>query len=192
MDCPGDDIAWARSAFRFTGPARAAIHRLKFGGLRSIAEALAAAMFALEPPDVEVVTWVPLSRERLASRGFDQAKALALPLSRSMRRPAKALLARNEASGPQARRAGAERRTALAASFSIAEAGSPPQRVLLVDDVITTGATAAACARALRVGGVGEVRVMTAARSFGSVGGRGYTREQGSRLGLWLPGDPPR
>jgi ComF family protein len=181
-----------RSAFRFTGPARSAIHRLKFGGLRSIAEALASAMFALGPPDVDAVTWVPLAKARLGARGFDQAKALAVPLARSMRTPATALLARSDAAGPQAQRAGPDRRTALAGSFSAAARATIAPRVLLVDDVMTTGATAIACARVLKEAGAREVYLMTAARSFGRLRTRGYTPEQGSRLGLWLPGDPPR
>lgn len=149
-------------------------------------------MFAIGPPDVEVVTWVPLSRDRLANRGYDQAKALANPLARMMGVTSRGLLARTEAGGPQARRVGADRRTALAGSFKVVRGATIPARVLLVDDVMTTGATALSCARALRGSGADQVWLMTAARSFGRLGARGYTRAQGSRLGLWLPGDPPR
>ena len=70
-----------------------------------------------------------------------------------------------------------------------------PPRVLLVDDVLTTGATAAACAEALVTAGAGRISLVTAARAFARPGARpgahGYTRT-GSRPGLWLPGDIPR
>ena len=67
---------------------------------------------------------------------------------------------------------------------------SNPHSVILVDDVLTTGATVAACAGALVSAGVHEIAVLTAARSFAGRG-RGYTRT-GSQPGLWLPGDLPR
>jgi adenine/guanine phosphoribosyltransferase-like PRPP-binding protein len=65
-----------------------------------------------------------------------------------------------------------------------------PRRVILVDDVLTTGATVSACAEALVRAGVHEVQVLTAARAFAGQGPV-YTRT-GSQPGLWLPGDLPR
>jgi hypothetical protein len=79
-----------------------------------------------------------------------------------------------------------------------------PPRVLLVDDVLTTGATASACADALADAGARELHLLTACRSFsgrlelpdpgrprGGPGPPAYTQAC-SRPGLWLPGDPPR
>ncbi len=76
-DCPPSPVSVARSPFLYAGPARAAIHRLKFSGWRSVSAALADAMVAVGPPAADAVTWVPLARRRLAERGYDQARALA-------------------------------------------------------------------------------------------------------------------
>jgi len=143
-------------------------------------------MTVLDVPDCDVVTWVPLARERLVRRGYDQARSLAAPVAVRAGVPCRALLRRTSSTPPQARRRGAERRTALRLAF--APTRSAPGRVLLVDDVLTTGATASGCARALRDAGAREVHVLTASRSFSA---RAYT-QTGSRPGLWLPGDVPR
>jgi ComF family protein len=186
-------VAGVRAAFAFDGPARGAIHRLKFSGWRGVGEALASAMAAVaDPAAADVVTWVPLGRRRLGERGYDQARVLAEAVGRRLGRPSARLLRRRTPAGPQARRTGAERRTALLGAFEPTDGrvlGSiGTTRVLLVDDVLTTGATAAACADALVAGGAREVRVLVAARAFDP---SAYTRT-GSRPGLWLPGGAPR
>jgi len=200
-DCPPTSIHSARSPFLFEGPARTAVHRLKFSGWRDVAAALADAIVASEPPPpVDVVTWVPLARRRLAERGYDQARALAAVLGRRSGVPVRRLLRRAVSTGPQAQRRGRERREAMRGAF--VGTRPAPDRVLLVDDVLTTGATAAACAEALAAAGARRVHLVTAARSFhGPPGGpvralRGPAPhaypQAGSRPGLWLPGDPPR
>jgi len=163
-DCPPVAVTMARAPFLFAGPARAAVLKLKFSGWRTVADALAAAMAETELAPVDVVTWVPLGRRREAERGYDQARALARPLALRIGAPAAPLLRRTRTTAPQARRTASERRAALQGAFrSIREA---PGRVLLVDDVLTTGATAAACAGALRAAGAREVVVLTATRAF--------------------------
>jgi predicted amidophosphoribosyltransferase len=188
----------ARAPFLYTGPARAAIHRLKFSGWRSVASALADAMVAAGAPAADAVTWVPLARRRLAERGYDQARALAIAVGARLDLPVVRLTRRAVATAPQARRPGEERRKAMRGAFEPLAHPSIPARVLLVDDVLTTGATAAACAEALTTSGVRDVALLTAARAFAGKGPgehagehRGYTRS-GSQPGLWLPGEPPR
>jgi hypothetical protein len=80
--------------------------------------------------------------------------------------PAEGLLRRVGEPGPQARRGGAARREAMRGLF--ASAGGVSGRVLLIDDVLTTGATAGACADALLSGGVSGVGLLTAARAVSS------------------------
>jgi competence protein ComFC len=186
-DCPPQPITTARAPFAFHGPARRAIHRLKFSGWRGVAAALAAAMTTSPSASVDLVTWVPLASRRLAERGYDQARLLAEPAARALDLPCRSLLRRSLAGGPQARRDGTGRRTALRGAF-IPKATDVPARVLLVDDVLTTGATAASCAETLTRMGAREVHVLTASRSFS---GAAYTRA-GPCPGLWLPGGVPR
>jgi predicted amidophosphoribosyltransferase len=95
--CPPDPIAVVRAPFLFAGPVRRAVHRLKFSGWRTVAEALAEAMVRAGVPGADVVTWVPLARKRLAQRGYDQARALAVPVAQRMSLPAARLLRRADA-----------------------------------------------------------------------------------------------
>ncbi len=156
-----------------------------------MADALAAAVVVTDPPAADAVTWVPLARSRLAERGYDQARMLAGALAPRLGLRALPLLRRAADTAPQARRSGAERRTALQGAFRAS--GRPmPARVLLVDDVLTTGATADACARVLRAAGARQVDLVTVARAFSGPLPARYTRSKGPRLGLWLPGDPLR
>lgn len=144
------------------------MHRLKFAGWRPVALALgraAAEAWALEGLRPEVVTWVPLSRRRRAERGFDQAEALARVVARRLAVPVRRLLVRR--GGDALTQAGRDRAGRLAAMRGrFVGTGPVGGSVLLVDDVLTTGATAAACVQALLEAGAGRVSVLTAARSL--------------------------
>ena len=189
-DCPPAAIDSARAPFLYAGPARAAILRLKFSGWRTVADALASAMLAGAPPlAVDAVTWVPLGRRRTAERGYDQSRAIAAATARGLGVPMLPLLRRPVATAPQARRPAAGRRRAMRGAFETV--GHAPPSVVLVDEVLTTGATASACADALRSSGARRVHLMTAARALPGPVPRAYTRP-GPRPGLWLPGDSPR
>ena len=137
--------------------------------------------------DVDAVSWVPLSRRRRAARGFDQALALARVVAPRLDLPLVPLLGRVADAGPQAQRGGAERRLAMRDVF--AARGRSPERVLLVDDVLTTGATAGACAEALLAAGARRVSVLTAARAAAQATPDLYS-VSGTRPGLWLLGEP--
>ena len=129
-------------------------------------EALAAAVAALGPPPADAVTWVPLAPRRRAERGFDQARVLARALARELDLPAAAFVRRTKATAPQARRTRDQRLEAMKDAFACIPQRPVPARVLLVDDVLTTGATASACAAALLEGGAREIHLLTACRSF--------------------------
>jgi ComF family protein len=162
--CPPVPIASARAPFLFDGPVRRAVHRLKFAGWRPVAEALGRAMAEVTEAEVDVITWVPLSERRRVSRGYDQARALARVVGGRRRLPVAPLLRRTgDPPTSQARRTGQERRLAMRGLFE--PTADPPRRVLLVDDVLTTGATAGACAEQLVAAGAREVSLLTAARA---------------------------
>ena len=164
-ECPPFAVDVVRAPLVYEGPVAAAIRGMKFSGWRALARHLAAAMAeAAEGLDAEVVTWVPLSRRRRSRRGFDQAEALARPLAATLDLPVRRLLARRRDTSEQARRGARDRRSALRGAF--VAVGRPPESVLLVDDVLTTGSTAAACAEALKGAGAARVAVVVAARAL--------------------------
>jgi ComF family protein len=179
-DCPPRPVDWVRSAFAYDEPVRRALLSLKFGGNRSIADAFVPWMahgLAERMPrgDAATITWVPLGRRRRRARGYDQAELLAKGLARASERPCRRLLDRVRETDPQAQRGRDERRRALEGAFR-AVVVPPPRRVVLVDDVFTTGATAAECARVLHVAGVDEVGVVSAGRAVhGPIPARCYT-----------------
>jgi ComF family protein len=177
-DCPPPPITSARSAFAYQGPARDAVHRLKFSGWRGVGEALAAALVALGPPPADAVSWVPLARGRRAERGFDQARVLARALARELGVPTGDFVRRTKETAPQSRRSREERLRAMADAFTRIPGRRAPERLLLVDDVLTTGATASSCAAALLEAGAREIHLLTACRSFSDrpTGRRGSRR----------------
>ena len=166
-DCPPPAIAWARSAFAYDEPVRRALLNLKFGGARSLGDAFVPQMMRAAADRLEaeaVLAWVPLAKRRRRERGFDQAEVLARGLATRTGLPIRSLLRRVRETDPQARRAAADRRRAPAGAFRVVD--GPPANVVLVDDVLTTGATAAECARVLRHAGAERVGLVTAARSL--------------------------
>jgi predicted amidophosphoribosyltransferase len=158
---PGAELAVAAGAYR--GALRALAHGLKFGRLLALAPLGAALILRACPPAVlrGAVVPVPPAPLRWRWRGFDAAEELALALADATGLELVRCLRR--AGGP--RQVGRSRRRRLADPPRVRAAGTPPPRALLVDDVLTTGATVAACADALRAAGCREVVALTLARS---------------------------
>jgi ComF family protein len=134
------------------------VRALKFKGATRAAGAMAAQIAAgaplgwLEQP-AQLVP-VPLHPARARKRGYNQAALLANALARRTDLPTNDCLARAGARGTQVGRDRAQRLAGIAGTVSLEpQRGAPPAHAVLVDDVITTGATLAACARALVAGG---------------------------------------
>ena len=171
--CLADDTPLDRvdAAFAYAAPLDRLLPMLKFhqslasarllGGL--MAEALQA-----RAGDVEgaVLVPIPLATSRLRQRGYNQALELARPLARRLSMPLEPrLLHRPRATGAQSRLGRAGRQRNLAGAFAVLAARRLPAHVVLVDDVMTTGATLESAALALRLAGVARVDAWVCARA---------------------------
>jgi len=164
-----------RSAFALGEVPRALAHALKYQGWSAAADGMAARMAGLELPadtvaEARLVIPVPTSRTRLRERGYNQAAILAERFAaRTGRVFAADLLRRVRATASQTSLHPGDRRANVAGAFAAAGNGAanalPGEHVILVDDVWTTGATALACADALRDAGARAVSVVTFARA---------------------------
>jgi ComF family protein len=154
------------AAFAYEGVARELVARVKYWRMRSTVPWLATHMARLvvaagADVDVGVVTWAPTTTPRRHARGFDHAELLARAVARELGLRARPTL-RRRPGPPQTGRPAAARR---AGPQFDARHGAVPARVLLVDDVATTGATIAAAADALRRAGATSVVAVAAART---------------------------
>lgn len=179
-DCREWDAAleWAESACLLRAPADQLVYRLKYGGWRLLAEPLAELMArslarswrwaASHGGAVPLLVPVPTTRARLRSRGYNQAELLALGLSSRTGIRSLDALARAHATGSQIALQPSARRANVAGAFrTLARAGRIRGRsVLLVDDVLTTGATAGECARMLNEAGARAVGLVSFARAL--------------------------
>lgn len=166
-ECAGRRLAFdrARAAVGYDADVRRLVTGWKERGLRRLAAPVAELVAgAVARPQADVLTGVPPDRERTLRRGHHPAAALAAELSRRWEIPAGELLGRARPVAPQRGLTLVARRRNVRDAF--AARGAAPRRVLLVDDVYTTGATADAAARALRRAGAQRVEVVTFARAI--------------------------
>ncbi len=170
------DYGRARAVARYEGPARALVHALKFHDRLDMADVLAAQMVRAGAgliADCDVVAPVPLHRRRLFARRFNQSALLAERIARlaGLDYAAEAIT-RVKATRHQVGLSRPERQRNLSGAFKVLPEMRPlveGRRVLLVDDVMTTGATANACARASLRAGAASVDVLTFARVVAQV-----------------------
>lgn len=167
----------ARSAVWLDAGARAAIHALKYGGWARIAEDLADAMVRRLPPPAPdaVIVPVPLAPRRLRQRGYNQSACLAAALGARWARAVRDdLLHRVRETATQTTLTPAARVANVAEAFAATRSEpprfgsgfrSPRSALVLVDDVFTTGATLAACARTLVGAGWDRVEAVTFGRA---------------------------
>jgi ComF family protein len=157
----------------FAGPVRAALHDLKYAGERRLAEPLGAAIarrWGRVGTGAQVLVPVPVHAERERRRGYDQAALIAAVAARRLGLPLSRALERERATVAQFELGRDERATNVAGAFGLrasdpsAEDAVAGRWILLIDDVVTTGATLAACATALRRAGALAVSAIAVAR----------------------------
>ncbi|MGN0773339.1 MAG: ComF family protein [Candidatus Ventricola sp.] len=163
-----EGLAYVHAAFPYEGQARTLIHRLKYESVRAASVPLARQMAFLPSGEEEIIVPVPTDKRRRRKRGFNQATLLAEHIGRELGMEVCTALERVDSRRPQTGLSAAQRRTNLAGCMVSGGAVSG-KRVLLVDDVYTTGATAQEAARALRLAGAAGVGMFAAARA-GSTG----------------------
>ena len=164
-ECAGRRLGFAsaRAAVGYDAAARRLVHAWKERGLRRLAgEAAQIVVERVAPPEVDALTFVPADRERRLARGHNPAERLALELAALWELPCLPLLERTRG-GRQRGSSAAERRTVRGAFRA---RGAAPRKVTVIDDVYTTGATAAAAASALRAVGARRVEVIAFARAL--------------------------
>lgn len=148
------------AALPYQGVARELVHGLKYRNRRVVARVLAAVMVRRLPRlPIDLVTWAPTGAARARRRGFDQAELLARAVARELGVPCRRLLYRSHGSA----QTGADRATRLVGPSFRGRAPGGGLSVLLVDDVVTTGATLASARSALLEAGVAEVWCAAAA-----------------------------
>lgn len=162
----------ARGAFLFAGPVQELVHRFKYGHKVHLRRPLALLAIGELTPFVRaqapgVIVPVPLHRSRLRERGFNQAILLGELMARHWSLPLlRDSLRRVRPTAPQVALSAEERRENVRGAFALATpAGVAGRRVLLVDDVFTTGSTLAECTRVLKRGGAAAVTAVTVARA---------------------------
>lgn len=155
----------ARQSVPFQGAIRKAIHRMKYSAERSLASTLVALLSETAsklPP--YPLTWVPASRRKIRERGFDHAELLARSLGAALDRPVICLLEKTREVAPQMKLLPMERSINLANALRCSLPA--PMEILVVDDVLTTGATLSEASRALKTAGAIWVGGLSVARTL--------------------------
>jgi ComF family protein len=163
---PPWQAAWA--PFRYGWPLDRLESRFKFGGDLAAGRTLAALWRREAPPEPlpELLLPVPLHRRRLRQRGYNQALELAKPLARHFGLPlCRDVLLRTRVTAAQTELDALARRRNVRGAFAVRAGSALPAHVAILDDVMTTGATLAECARVLQRAGVARVDVWALARA---------------------------
>jgi ComF family protein len=160
-------IARARSAVAYGDLSRSLAIRLKYGRKVAIARTMARYMAPLVgEPDQPLLVPVPLHRTRLWSRGFNQSALVARELSRRLKIATNPMILKRVKRTPALKgMSQVQRRKTVAGAFNVADKSAVAGRtVILVDDVLTTGSTAEACAQTLQRAGAARVELVSWAR----------------------------
>ncbi|NKB81566.1 MAG: ComF family protein [Nitrospirales bacterium] len=163
---PAYTKAWG--LYPYQSPLKEAIHLFKYHGKVSLARPLATLMCQafLHPPNIDYIIPIPLHPHRLREREYNQSLLLADPISRHLKTPVLChTLVRTRPTPPQTTLSRSTRLKNLRHAFHINYPSRiDGQRILLIDDVLTTGTTVNECAKVLRKFGAADVYVSTLAR----------------------------
>jgi len=159
----------ARSLGLYQDGLRDLVHCFKYGGSKRLADIFSKLIIdRMEDDyfDVDLITYIPLSNKKLHERGFNQAQLLAKCLAEHLDIELVDALKQDRETKDQSKLPAADRKTNVKGAFS-AKGNTLPEncRILLVDDVFTTGSTINECSRVLKSAGVKSVKVITIARA---------------------------
>ena len=162
-------VAACYTPLYYEGNVRQSLHRFKFSGMSFydvVYGELISECLEKHAPEFDVVTWVPVSRKRLRRRGYDQARLLAAQISKHTGKPCMALLEKRVHNKAQSLTGSAEKRKAnVRGVYSAKNAESiKGRRILILDDIVTTGATVSEAAGVLRRAGAEKVYAAALAR----------------------------
>lgn len=170
-ECRGKQFVFSqsRSLGLYQGNLKELIYKLKYGNCRGLAKIFAQLLIDHIESDfflVDLVTSVPLSKEKQSERGFNQAQLLAEHIAGKLNQPFVGIIYQRKETEDQSKLQADERRKNVREAFGAKQdLLSKGMDVLLVDDVFTTGSTANECSKVLRKAGAGSIRVVTIARS---------------------------
>ena len=156
--------SWA-AVWYYKGNIRKSLHRYKFRNAQHYASAygrfMAMKLMREYPEGFDILTWIPVSRWRKFTRGYDQVELLAEAVGRELEMKPVRTLEKIRNNRPQSRISGAAKRRANVLGIYRLTDSNPLEgkRILLLDDIITTGATAGECAQVLLTGGAKEVHL---------------------------------
>ena len=154
-------IAQWYAMWYYEGSVRESLHRYKFHNRPSYSESygrlLAMQLSQQFPEGYDVITWVPISAKRRRKRGYDQVELLAESVSKELGIPAIAMLKKVVDNPPQSGISGYAQRKANVLGVYECIISPDEKRILLLDDILTTGATASECARMLLTAGAKQV-----------------------------------
>lgn len=162
-----------RSVVEYTESIKQIVHIFKYKGNEKLADPLGLWMAELfhrefHNKGISLITYVPLSDDRLRQRGFNQAQRLAQRIAKRVKIPLQEVLTRSDSHSSQSKRSRKERLlsmdNAIHLSDQIAQESIQNKGILIVDDVYTTGTTLRACARPLFEGGASRIYGLTFAR----------------------------
>jgi ComF family protein len=161
----GFDEVYSYGAYE--GTLRKLIHLFKFNGVRPLRRIFGGLLAQVLPREqrFDAIVPMPLHWRRRWQRGFNQSELLAQEIARRWNVPVRKLVRRARATPPQAGLTSAQRRRNVQGAFkATGKTRLDGMRILLVDDVLTTGATAGACARVLKRAGAAHVSLLALAR----------------------------